>query len=105
MSVPHNPMSRRRLFALGGLAAASAAVTAACGSNSGTNSGKNSGSGTTLEQWYHLYGEAGTQQAALRYAAAYDKAKVNVTWVPSDYDTKLASALLAGNGPDVFESH
>jgi multiple sugar transport system substrate-binding protein len=96
-------MSRRRLLALSALAAAGAAVTAACGSNSGTKSG--SGSGTTLAQWYHKYGETGTQQAALKYAAAYDKAKVNVTWVPSDYDAKLASALLSNDGPDVFESH
>jgi multiple sugar transport system substrate-binding protein len=101
MSLAHNPLSRRRLLALGGLAAAGA-VTAACGSNSGTNADKG---GKALAQWYHQYGEAGTQQAALKYAAAYDKAKVNVTWIPSEYDAKLASALLSNDGPDVFESH
>jgi multiple sugar transport system substrate-binding protein len=101
MSLAHNPLSRRRLLALGGLAAAGAGL-AACGSNTGTNADKG---GKSLAQWYHQYGEAGTQQAALKYAAAYDKAKVNVTWIPSEYDAKLASALLSNDGPDVFESH
>ncbi len=58
----------------------------------------------TLSQWYHQYGEAGTQQAVERYAASYPAAKVNVQWVPGDYDTKVASSLLTNSGPDVFEA-
>ena len=57
----------------------------------------------TLQQWYHQYGEAGTQQAVQKYAAAYPDAKVKVQWSPGDYDKKAASALLTGSGPDVFE--
>lgn len=95
-------MRRRRLFALGGLAAA-AGPLAACGSNTG----RGDGDGIGLSQWYHQYGEAGTQQAAERYAAAYEDAHVAVNWVPGDYDTALSSGLLAGEGeaPDVFEGH
>jgi multiple sugar transport system substrate-binding protein len=94
--------SRRNfLRATGGLAVAGA-FTAACGSNSGRSS---SSSSTTLSQWYHQYGEAGTQQAAQRYAAAYKDAKVGIQWIPGDYPSKISSGLLASNGPDVFEYH
>ncbi len=57
----------------------------------------------TLSQWYHQYGEAGTQQAVQRYAAAYKAATVKVQWNPGDYEKKAASALLTDSGPDVFE--
>jgi multiple sugar transport system substrate-binding protein len=61
----------------------------------------------TLTQWYHQYGEEGTQDAVLRYARDYTKANpdvaVNVVWVPGDYGTKLNTALLTAGGPDVFE--
>lgn len=61
----------------------------------------------TLEQWYHQYGEAGTQQAVQRYAADYSKktpnVKVNVSWIPGNYSQKLNAAMLSGTGPDVFE--
>jgi multiple sugar transport system substrate-binding protein len=95
-------MNRRRMLALGGLAAG-AGTLAACGSNTG----RADGDGVNLSQWYHQYGEAGTQQAAEKYAAAYGDAAVTVNWVPGDYDTALSSGLLAGEGeaPDVFESH
>lgn len=93
---------RRRLLALGGLAAA-AGVTAGCGGNTGR--GGSGGDGRTLSQWYHQYGEEGTQQAALRYAAEYPEAEVNVQWVPGEYEEKLASGLLSDDGPDVFEGH
>lgn len=60
-----------------------------------------------LVQWYHQYGEAGTQEAALRYAEEYTSVNPNVevemVWVPGDYEAKLASALLTDEGPDVFE--
>lgn len=95
-------MRRRRMLALGGIAAGAGAL-GACGSNTG----RSDGDGVNLSQWYHQYGEAGTQQAAERYAAAYEEASVTINWVPGDYDAALSSGLLAGEGeaPDVFEGH
>lgn len=62
----------------------------------------------TLSQWYHQYGEAGTEDAAKRYAAEYTEAnpnvKVEVNWVLGDYaGAELPAALLTDQGPDVFE--
>lgn len=97
-------MSTRRTFLrqAGGLAGLGAlGALGACGSNSGRSGG--GGSGVSLAQWYHAYGEKGTEQAAKRYAAAYKKAKVTVQWTPGDYTSKFAQALLTGSGPDVFE--
>jgi multiple sugar transport system substrate-binding protein len=97
-------MNRRRMLALGGLAAGAGALSA-CGGNTGRAT---DGDGVSLSQWYHQYGEAGTQQAAEKYAAAYKDATVTINWVPGDYDTALSSGLLAnkaGETPDVFESH
>lgn len=93
-------MYNRRTFLrqAGGLAAIGG--LAACGSNSGRSGGS---SGVGLSQWYHAYGEKGTEQAAKRYAAAYKKAKVTVQWTPGDYPSKFAQALLTSSGPDVFE--
>jgi len=112
-------LSRRKFFGISGGAMA-AGLLAACGSNTGRTdtsspagvsaatgssaAASGSSSGTTLAQWYHQYGEAGTQQAVEKYAAAYPAAKVEVQWVPGDYDTKVASALLTDSGPDVFEA-
>src|SRR3954447_13495559 len=95
-------INRRRFLALGGGLAAMA--MAGCGSNTGRsdNSG-GSASKTALSQWYHQYGEAGTQQAVERYAKEYPDATVTVQWSPGDYDKKAASALLTDGGPDVFE--
>jgi len=66
------------------------------------------GKRVTLTQWYHQYGETGTQQAVGRYADEYMKLHpdigVEVVWVPGDYGTKLATALLTRGGPDIFES-
>ncbi|ANH95341.1 sugar ABC transporter substrate-binding protein [Streptomyces sp. SAT1] len=72
----------------------------ACGGNTGRGGG---GSGPALSQWYHQYGEPGTEQAVKRYAAAYEKARVTVQWRPGDYDRQTAAALLTDSGPDVFE--
>ncbi|OIK04471.1 ABC transporter substrate-binding protein [Streptomyces monashensis] len=91
-------MSRRALLVAG--AGVGAGVLAACGSNTGRGGG---GSGAALSQWYHQYGEPGTQQAVQRYAAAYRKAHVTVEWRPGNYDQQTAAALLTDSGPDVFE--
>ncbi|GAA2495923.1 sugar ABC transporter substrate-binding protein [Terrabacter carboxydivorans] len=101
-------LTRRSLFALGGAAAVTGAL-AACGSNTGrepaaTGGGASGGgSGATINQWYHQYGEAGTQQAVEKYAAAYKDATVKVSWKPGDYDQSTAASLLTDAGPDVFE--
>lgn len=97
----HHPQyfGRRRFLQLAGAATAGSAFLAACG---GSGSGK-----LTLQQWYHQYGEAGTQQAAQRYAANYSKSQsqvdVKVSWQAGDYQTKLSTALLSSSAPDVFE--
>lgn len=60
-----------------------------------------------ITQWYHQYGEAGTQQAAQRYAQEYTKANPNVevdmVWKAGNYADAIAAALLTDAGPDVFE--
>ncbi|MGK5640612.1 ABC transporter substrate-binding protein [Streptomyces sp. URMC 126] len=94
------PITRRRFLAAGGGLALAGGTAAACGSNTGRGGG---GSGGGLSHWYHQYGEAGTEQAVRRYAAAYKKAKVSVQWRPGNYDQQTAAALLSGSGPDVFE--
>ncbi|MEU3856269.1 sugar ABC transporter substrate-binding protein [Streptomyces sp. NPDC028722] len=89
-------ISRRTLLAAG----AGAGLLTACGGNTGRGGG---GSGPSLSQWYHQYGEQGTEQAVRRYAGAYEKARVDVQWRPGNYDQQTAAALLTGAGPDVFE--
>ena len=94
--------SRRQVLGLGGGLAALA--VAGCGSNSGRpSSGGGDGAKPTLSQWYHQYGEAGTQQAVERYAKEYPDATVSIQWSPGDYDKKVATTLLTEQGPDVFE--
>ncbi|MBC2867922.1 ABC transporter substrate-binding protein [Streptomyces mexicanus] len=93
-------ITRRALLAA--TAAAGGGLLAACGSNTGRGDG-GGGSGPALSQWYHQYGEAGTEQAVKRYAAAYQKAHVTVQWRPGNYDQQTAAALLTDSGPDVFE--
>lgn len=103
--MPHAP-SRRQVLGLGGAALASAAL-AACGGNTGRESDDRSttaaGGKPIVDQWYHQYGEKGTEAAVKRYAAAYDRAKVTVQWIPGNYDQKASAALLTKSGPDVFE--
>jgi multiple sugar transport system substrate-binding protein len=87
-------------------AASSGAVASSTAGSSGaaaSTSAASPGGNATLAQWYHQYGEAGTQQAVEKYAANYTGAKVSVQWVPGDYDTKVSSSLLTAAGPDVFE--
>jgi multiple sugar transport system substrate-binding protein len=104
----HSAPSRRQMLAAGGGILVSGAL-AACGGNTGRSSGGGAtsggsgGGGGAISQWYHQYGEQGTEQAVKKYAAAYKKAKVNVQWIPGNYDQKSAAALLTKSGPDVFE--
>ena len=91
-------ISRRGLLGTG----AALGLLTACGSNTGRDDG-GSGGQTELSQWYHQYGEQGTEQAVKRYAAAYKKAHVTVQWRPGNYDQQTAAALLTDSGPDVFE--
>jgi multiple sugar transport system substrate-binding protein len=62
-----------------------------------------------LKQWYHEYGEEGTQDAVMRYAAAYTEANPNVTvevnWQAGTYGDALSAALLTDDAPDVFEQN
>ena len=83
--VPNAGLTRRDLLKRTGGLAALAALTAACGGNTGRPSGGGGDSGGAswnLAQWYHQYGEAGTQEAAKKYAAAYKDAKVTIQWIP-----------------------
>ncbi|WP_226345874.1 ABC transporter substrate-binding protein [Agilicoccus flavus] len=104
-----NPaLTRRSLLSLG-VAASAMGALAACGSNTGRDEAPVGGGGTsggstpTLNQWYHQYGEAGTQQAVQRYAKEYPDATVKVTWKPGDYDQSMVATLLTAGAPDVFE--
>ncbi|MFD7183787.1 ABC transporter substrate-binding protein [Streptomyces sp. NPDC059904] len=91
-------ISRRGLLGTG----AALGLLTACGSHTGRDDG-GSGGGPELSQWYHQYGEQGTEQAVKKYAAAYDKARVTVQWRPGNYDEQTAAALLTDSGPDAFE--
>ncbi|MDF1489581.1 ABC transporter substrate-binding protein [Tessaracoccus caeni] len=105
-------LSRRSLL-LGGGGLAATATLAACGNNNPldqsstapSTSGSASATGElpALSQWYHQYDEAGVKEAVEGYAAAYDKAKVSVNWVVSDYSKVLGAQLLTNDLPDVFE--
>ncbi|GAA1938955.1 ABC transporter substrate-binding protein [Kitasatospora viridis] len=103
MSAQRTPLSRRGF--LGGTLMVVAGAVVGCSTN--PTGGSSGGARTTLNVWYHAYGEAGTQQAALRYATAFTKANpdiaVKVTWVPGDYTSKLNASLLTTAAPDVFE--
>ena len=100
------PISRRRFLqssgAAFGTATLSSSLLAACAGTSGTPGSSN----TTLQQWYHQYGETGTHEAVLRYAKSFTKANVNVSWIAGTgnaYPDKVRAALLGSNPPDVFE--
>jgi multiple sugar transport system substrate-binding protein len=101
-------ISRRRFLQSSGTAMGAAALgssfLAAC---AGTSSGSaTNASLPTLQQWYHQYGETGTHEAVLRYAKAFTKANVNVSWIAGTgnaYPDKVNASLLGSNPPDVFE--
>ncbi len=106
------PRMNRRTFLRAALAATGAGVLAACGGGGqpaagGTAAPGQTGTAIELTQWYHQYGEEGTQQAALRYAEEYSKVKpnvkINVVWKPGDYGPTLNAAMLGSDPPDIYE--
>ena len=106
LALPEEPAAlSRRGFLKSATCFAGAVVSASlsgCRRNPGVP-----GARVTLTQWYHQYGEKGTEDAVRRYALEYTRAHpdvaVQVVWVPGDYQTKLNTALLTAGGPDVFE--
>jgi multiple sugar transport system substrate-binding protein len=103
MSAMSNSNWDRRTVMRAAMGLAAAGGLAACGSNTGRSSG---GSGTGLTQYFHAYGEAGTEQAIKKYAAAYKKADVSTNWITGDnFESALFAALLTKKAPDVFEFH
>ena len=104
MASPTSGLTRRTLIRSAFVTAGAVTLGGVGGCARG---GKSPGGGITLTQWYHQYGEEGTRDAVLRYAADYTKANpginIEVVWVPGDYVTKLNTALLVAGGPDVFE--
>ncbi|WP_338703373.1 sugar ABC transporter substrate-binding protein [Streptomyces sp. Q6] len=102
----HSALSRRGLLGTSLLFVAGSVV--ACSSNP-QEAAQAKGAKITLTQWYHQYGEEGTQAAVKRYAEQYTKAHpdvaVNVVWGAdtSQYETKLNAALLGADAPDLFE--
>jgi multiple sugar transport system substrate-binding protein len=64
---------------------------------------------TRLVQWYHQYGEAGTEEAVRRYAEQYTQenpnVEIEVVWQLGDYGQALNAALLTDEAPDVFEQN
>ncbi|MDR2347166.1 MAG: extracellular solute-binding protein [Bifidobacteriaceae bacterium] len=104
-------MKRKKAIAfLGAIAAAVVGLAGCADVPSADEPGKTTSDGDKihLTQWYHEYGQEGTREAVERYAAEYSEVnpnvEVEVVWIPTDYDTKLNAALLAGDGPDIFES-
>jgi multiple sugar transport system substrate-binding protein len=102
MSASSNSNWDRRTVLRAAMGLAAAGGLAACGSNTG----RGNGSGTSLTQYFHAYGEAGTEQAIKRYAKAYKDADVTTQWITSaDFESKLFATLLTDNAPDLFEFH
>ncbi|MGW0332739.1 ABC transporter substrate-binding protein [Streptomyces sp. NPDC003011] len=103
MSALSNSNWDRRTVLRAALGLTAAGGLAACGGNTGRSG---DGSGTNLTQYFHAYGEAGTEQAIKKYAKAYDKANVTTQWITSaDFESKLFATLLTDNAPDLFEFH
>ncbi|WP_371575630.1 ABC transporter substrate-binding protein [Streptomyces sp. NBC_01314] len=104
MSAMSNSNFDRRSVLRAAMGLAAAGGLAACGGNTGRSNGGGSGAGLT--QYFHAYGEAGTEQAIKKYAKAYKGANVTTQWITgNNFEQKLFAALLTKNAPDVFEFH
>ncbi|MBP5890283.1 MULTISPECIES: ABC transporter substrate-binding protein [Streptomyces] len=104
MSAMSNSNFDRRSVLRAAMGLAAAGGLAACGSNTGRSNGGGSGAGLT--QYFHAYGEAGTEQAIKKYAKAYKGGNVTTQWITgNNFEQKLFAALLTKNAPDVFEFH
>ncbi|WP_328836463.1 sugar ABC transporter substrate-binding protein [Streptomyces europaeiscabiei] len=104
MSAMSNNHFDRRSVLRAAMGLAAAGGLAACGGNTGRGNGGGSGAGLT--QYFHAYGEAGTEQAIKKYAKAYKGANVTTQWITgNNFEQKLFAALLTKNAPDVFEFH
>ncbi|GHH80759.1 ABC transporter substrate-binding protein [Streptomyces capitiformicae] len=104
MSAMSNSNWDRRSVLRAAMGLAAAGGLAACGSNTGRGGG--SGSGKALTQYFHAYGEAGTEQAIKRYAKAYKGGNVTTQWITgSNFESKLFASLLTDKAPDCFEFH
>ncbi|MBC2906637.1 ABC transporter substrate-binding protein [Streptomyces cupreus] len=104
MSAMRNSNWDRRTVLRAAMGLAAAGGLAACGGNNGRGGG--SGSGKNLVQYFHAYGEQGTEQAIKRYAKAYKDANVSTQWITGEnFESKLFSALLTDKAPDLFEFH
>ncbi|MFI9344641.1 ABC transporter substrate-binding protein [Streptomyces sp. NPDC052773] len=104
MSAFSNTSWDRRSVLRAAMGLAAAGGLAACGGNNGRGGG--SGSGKNLVQYFHAYGEPGTEQAVKRYAKAYREANVSTQWITGEnFESKLFSALLTDSAPDLFEFH
>jgi len=107
MNATPSTFGRRRFLTTSLLIAGGAVLTGCAGDPLKKSGGDGSAAKITINQWYHAYGEKGTQEAVKRYALEYTKANpdvaINITWVAGEYETKLNSALLTADAPDVFE--
>jgi len=94
--------SRRAVLTAGAVTAVGG-VAVACTPARTQPTATTTASRPSIEQWYHAYAEAGTEQAVRRYAAGYDDAQVAVSWRPREYDRATAAVVGTPEGPDVFE--
>lgn len=101
MSAFRNSNFDRRTALRAALGLAAAGGLAACGGNTG----RSSGGGAGLTQYFHAYGEAGTEQAIKRYAKAYKETNVTTQWITgSNFESKLFASLLTDKAPTASSS-
>ncbi|GCF08104.1 ABC transporter substrate-binding protein [Dictyobacter arantiisoli] len=103
-----NSFTRRRFLQYSGGLALSGSLLAACAGTGAGGGGTANGNSNlpNLTQWYHQYGEKGTEQAVRSYAKNYTKANVTVKWVAgvgNAYGNSVNTALLGSSAPDIFE--
>ena len=82
-------LGRRSFLGLAG-GVLGAGALAACGDNTGRGdtSSTSGGGSLRLSQWYHQYGEAGTQQAVENTRRPTPAPRSTCSGAPGDYDTE-----------------